>query len=267
MSRIETLLRHEHAIVGGALAALTLLAWVEVWRGAGMGMSALAMTSVTLFPHMQADPMGAMRPPAFTWGTVIAMWWVMMIAMMTPSAAPLVLLYGRVVRRAVGRTGTESVYAPALFLILGYLVVWLGFSAVATALQYVLQRDGIISRALWSKSALLSATVLVSAGAYQLSPLKRACLRHCRGPVEFLTHAWRPGRTGAFVMGLEHGVWCLGCCWMLMMLLFVGGVMNVVWIALLALLVLVEKVAPAGVAVGRAVGVVLITWGVATLVV
>jgi predicted metal-binding membrane protein len=267
VSGLDTLLRHERAVVGGGLAALTLLAWVVVWRGAGMGMSALAMTSVTLFPHVQADAMKAMEPPEFPWATVLAMWWVMMIAMMTPSAAPLVLLYRRVARQAVGRTRANTIYVPSLFLILGYLVVWLGFSGVATALQYVLQRDGVISRALWSTSALLSAAVLLAAGAYQLSPLKRTCLRHCRGPVEFLTNAWRPGRIGAFLMGLEHGVWCLGCCWMLMTLLFVGGVMNVVWIALLALLVLAEKLAPAGATVGRAVGVVLIAWGIATLAV
>src|SRR5690606_40272082 len=120
---------------------------------------------------------------------------------------------------------------------------------------------------MWSQSALLSAGVLVGAGVYQLSPLKHACLRHCRSPVGFLTRHWRPGRLGAMGLGARHGLWCVGCCALLMVLLFVGGVMNLAWIALIALLVLVEKLARSGPTVGRAAGVVLIGWGIATLAV
>jgi predicted metal-binding membrane protein len=230
-----------------------------------MGMSALEMTHVVLFPHTTPEPMPDMAMPAIGWITIVVMWWVMMIAMMLPSAVPLILLYGRVLRHAAAQQA-NSAYAPATFLALGYLAVWLAFATLATGLQYALQRTGLISAMmLWSQSALLSAVVLVSAGAYQLSPLKHACLRHCRGPVSFLTHHWRPGRTGALRMGIEHGAWCVGCCWMLMALLFVGGVMNLVWIALLAVLVLAEKAAPRGALVSRATGVVLIAWGVATL--
>jgi predicted metal-binding membrane protein len=224
------------------------------------------------------------------------MWWVMMIAMMTPSAAPLVLLYGRVLShhglRESGRGTAFSVasaadatrapaaatagltargassYAPSAVLVIGYLLAWLAFSLVAATLQLSLQRAGLVSVSLLSsRSAVLSAAVLLAAGVYQLSPLKHACLRHCRGPVEFLTRHWRPGIRGALSMGARHGAWCVGCCWMLMALLFVGGVMNLAWVALLAVLVLAEKVAPAGPAVGRAVGAVLIVWGIATLVV
>jgi predicted metal-binding membrane protein len=119
---------------------------------------------------------------------------------------------------------------------------------------------------LWSRSAALSATVLAAAGLYQLSPFKGACLRHCRGPVEFLTRRWRPGRFGAFVMGVEHGAWCVGCCWMLMALLFVGGLMNFAWIAVLTFLVLVEKLVPAGPVVSKISGGVLLAWAVATIV-
>ena len=138
----------------------------------------------------------------------------------------------------------------------------------AAALQVGLQpADLTSSTMLWSKSAILSATVLFAAGIYQLSPLKSACLRQCRGPVAFLTRYWRPGRVGAFVLGLRHGAWCVGCCWMLMALLFVGGIMNFVWIAAIALLVLAEKLAPAGPAVSKATGVALLAWGVATLLV
>jgi predicted metal-binding membrane protein len=205
---------------------------------------------------------------------------------MTPSAAPLVLLYGRVLRhyglRESGRDGgdapaaaasddparAQSAYAPSAVLVLGYLAVWLAFSVAAATLQLALQHAGVVSLSLLSsKSAALSAAVLLAAGIYQLSPLKHACLKHCRGPVEFLTRHWRPGIGGALSMGVGHGAWCVGCCWMLMALLFVGGVMNLAWVALLALLVLAEKAAPAGPAIGRIVGAALIAWGLATLVV
>lgn len=266
MSTVDALLRRERAVVAVGLAVLMLLAWIYVWRGAGMGMSALDMTMFTLFPHVQAEPMPGMVMPPVAWGIVVAMWWVMMIAMMTPSAAPLILLYGRVLRHATGQTQSGAAYAPSMFLVVGYVAVWLAFSVVAAVLQYTLQRAGLISpMMLWSKSAVLSAAVLIGAGVYQLSPLKHACLKRCRGPVEFLTRHWRPRRVGAFVMGVQHGVWCVGCCWMLMVLLFVGGVMNLAWIALLALLVFAEKIAAKGVTISRIAGVFLIAWGLATL--
>jgi predicted metal-binding membrane protein len=259
---IERILRRERAIIGVALAALTLLAWFYIWQGAGMGMSALAMTSASLFPHLQSDVPGEM---ASALPVVVAMWWVMMIAMMTPSAAPLVLLYGRVLRHqaAQGRAGV-----PASFLAAGYLAVWLVFSLAAALAQNALQPAGLLSSMmLWSKSAWLSAGVLFAAGVYQLSPLKRACLVHCRAPVQFLTQHWRPGRGGAFVMGLQHGAYCVGCCWMLMALLFVGGVMNLAWIAALTIFVFIEKLAPQGAAFVDATGVLLIAWAIATLLV
>jgi predicted metal-binding membrane protein len=259
---IEPALRRERLVVGAALAAITLLAWLYIWRGAGMGMSALAMTSVALFPHLASDVPGEM-PSALP--VIVAMWWVMMIAMMTPSAAPLILLYGRVLRHhaAQGKGGV-----PSFFLAAGYLAVWWVFSIAAALAQYALQPAGLISAMmLWSKSAWLSAAVLAAAGAYQLSPLKRACLTHCRAPVQFLTRHWQPGRRGAFIMGVQHGAYCVGCCWLLMALLFVGGVMNLVWIAALTLIVLVEKLAPRGNAYGTLAGVLLIAWAVATLLV
>ncbi|MBC7983582.1 MAG: DUF2182 domain-containing protein [Candidatus Obscuribacterales bacterium] len=268
MSSIESALRRERVIVVAALVALTLIAWLYIWRGAGMGMTALAMTTLALFPHLTPEPMPDMVMPPITWFNVVAMWWVMMIAMMTPSAAPLVLLYGRVMRHATAQDKTAATYIPTAFLAAGYLLVWLLFSTVATALQYALQRADLISQMmLWSQSAALSAAVLAIAGLYQLSPLKHACLQHCRGPIQFLTQHMRKGNIGALLMGIEHGTWCVGCCWMLMTLLFVGGVMNLVWIALLALLVIVEKLTPSGVIAGRIVGAVLIAWSIATLAV
>jgi predicted metal-binding membrane protein len=264
-THVEKLLLHERALVACALAALTLLAWIYIWRGAGMGMSALEMTRLALFPHRADDAMtGMAMAMPFAWLSVVAMWWAMMIAMMVPGAAPLVLLYGMVRRKA--SPGTGSSYGSSLFVVVGYLLAWLAFSIAAATLQWLLVRGGVVSAMfLSSSSAALSAAVLLAAGLYQLSPLKRVCLVHCRGPVQFLSAHWRPGRIGALVMGFRHGVWCVGCCWLLMLLLFVGGVMNVAWIAALTLLVLVEKIAPGGAAAGKVAGALLLAWGVAML--
>jgi predicted metal-binding membrane protein len=262
VNAVEAVLRRERAVIAVSLAALAVLAWLIVWRGAGMGMPALHMTALALFPHLQPDMPGHM---ATALPVVVAMWWVMMVAMMTPSVAPLVLLYGRVARHHAGHAG---VYAASGALLLGYLAAWALFSLVAALLQQALQPAGLISpMMLWSKSAWLSAAVLGLAGLYQFSPLKRTCLARCRGPVEFLTRYWRPGRAGAFVLGAHHGAYCVGCCWMLMALLFVGGVMNLAWIAALSLLVLAEKLAPGGELVGKVSGALLLVWAAATLVV
>jgi predicted metal-binding membrane protein len=265
VTALEALLRRERVLVASGLIVLALLAWYYIWQGAGMGMSALDMTVLTLFPHAHVEPMQGMALPETTWLTVIAMWWVMMIAMMTPSAAPLVLLYVRVLRHWSGENA--SVGVSSVLVVTGYLAVWLAFSIVAAGLQYALERAGLISAMmLWSKSAWLSSLVLIGAGVYQLSPWKRACLEHCRGPVVFLGRRARTGRLNALRLGIEHGAWCVGCCWLLMALLFVGGVMNLVWVALLALLILAEKVVPNGRRVSALAGVVLIVWGLATLV-
>jgi predicted metal-binding membrane protein len=265
---MERVLRHERGVTAAGLAALTVLAWWYVWTGAGTGMPAVDMTTLALFPHKQMEMAGMPAAAPAGWVTAFAMWWVMMIAMMTPSAAPLVLLYGRVLRHHSAHAPDGAALVSSFYLIGGYLVAWLVFAMAAAALQVGLQpADLTSSTMLWSKSAILSATVLFAAGIYQLSPLKSACLRQCRGPVAFLTRYWRPGRVGAFVLGLRHGAWCVGCCWMLMALLFVGGIMNLVWIAAIALLVLAEKLAPAGPAVSKATGVALLAWGVATLLV
>ena len=263
MIGVEQVLRREGAIVAAGLAAIVLLAWFYIWQGAGMGMSALDMTSLSLFPHLQRDMTGELDAG---WPVVTAMWWVMMVAMMTPSAAPLVLLYGRVLRHHAA--ADQKAYVPSVFVAAGYLAVWLAFSLGAASLQEALQNAGHLSAMmLWSKSAALSAGVLAAAGAYQLSPLKQACLAHCRSPVQFLTRYWRPGRGGAFLIGVRHGAYCVGCCWLLMALLFVGGVMNLLWIAALTGVVLVEKLSPVGDRIGKILGVVLIAWAVATLMV
>jgi predicted metal-binding membrane protein len=263
MTLIEGLLRRERVIAAAGLAVIAVLAWIYVWRGAGMGMSAIDMTTLTLFPHLQPHVAGEMDD---TWLMIVAMWWVMMVAMMTPGAAPLVLLYMRVMR-GHGAAG-KNIYLPSLLLLTGYLAVWLAFSAVAATLQNALQPAGLISAMMWwSRSALLSAGILATAGLYQLSPLKRACLAQCRSPVRFLTQYGGTGLRGSFMLGVRHGAFCVGCCWMLMALLFVGGVMNLVWIAMLTLLVLAEKLLPAGETVGKITGGMLLVWAAATLIV
>ena len=169
------------------------------------------------------------------WALVIAMWWTMMVAMMTPSAAPTILLYARVHRHAVAQGQAGQQLAPPAAFAVGYLLVWLGFSDRRRgAARGAGTRRPLSAMMMGSQSRWLSAGVLIAAGLYQLSPLKHACLAHCRAPAAFLARHWRPGASGALRLGVMHGAYCVGCCWVLMVLLFVGGVMNLVWIAGLA---------------------------------
>ena len=190
----------------------------------------------------------------------------MMIAMMAPSAAPTILLYARVHRHSIVQGQVQDKLAPTGAFTAGYLLIWLGFSILAATLHWMMESSGIVSN-MGSRSQWLSAGVLIAAGAYQFSPLKAACLSHCRSPAEFLSRHWRPRALGALRLGAMHGAYCVGCCWALMTLLFVGGAMNLVWIAALSFLVLVEKLMPPGRWVGRGVGLVLIGWGIATMLV
>ncbi len=258
----EALVRRDRLIVAGGLAAITALAWWWIAVGAGTGMSAASMTSWT-FPPTTDMPFEPHPWSLHYWALMTAMWWVMMIAMMVPSAAPMILLYARVARQGQQRGQIAAGRLPTGAFALGYLAVWLGFSLTATALQALAEGAGLVhGMMMWSTAPWLSAGVLIAAGVYQLSPLKSACLKHCRSPVAFLSGHWRNGPSGAFRMGLDHGAYCLGCCWSLMALLFVGGIMNLVWIAGLAIFVLVEKLAPGGHWISRIGGVLLVAAGV-----
>lgn len=256
-------LRRDSAIVAGGLAGVVVLAWYYIWQGAGMGMSALDMTVLSLFPHRQAGMEGSMDA---SWLVVAGMWSVMMVAMMTPSASPLVLLYVRVLRQHAAPL--RCVIGLSAVLLAGYLSAWLVFSLAAASLQKLLEPSGLISQMmLWSRSAILSAALLALAGIYQISALKHACLAQCRAPARFLVDHWRPGPGGSFSLGLRHGAFCVGCCWALMGLLFVGGIMNLTWIAALAAVALLERLLPPGNLLDRAAGALLLIWAGATLVV
>ena len=262
---LEMLLRRERAIIWSALAILTALAWIWVFLGAGTGMSTIAMTTWQFPPPRPAMMISGDWSPAY-WLTMLLMWWVMMVAMMVPSAAPMILLYSRVVRHGQARGQIPGALSPTAAFAAGYLACWLGFSAFATALQFALERSGLIDGMLmWSTDRWLTAGLLVGAGLYQLSPLKTACLTQCRSPAEFLARYWRPGRLGAFRLGILHGAYCLGCCWALMLLLFAAGIMNLVWIAGLSILVLIEKLAPFGAALTKPLAVLLLLGGAALM--
>jgi predicted metal-binding membrane protein len=229
------ILRHERAIVVAGIVLLVVLCW---WFLAGQA------TNLSSGAEM------AMMQPSL--GALVAMWWLMMLAMMLPSATPAILLYAQV-RRQRGNSG--MVVRPWIFAA-GYALVWLAFSILAATVQELLATPQMTLAEEWLASA-----VIIAAGVYQLSPIKNACLRRCRSPVHFLTRHWRPGIAGALRLGALHGAYCVGCCWMLMALLFVGGVMNFAWIALLTLIVGMEKLVPNGEWIGRAAGVALIGWG------
>ena len=259
---LERLIENERRILAAALAIASLFAWGYLLAGAGTGMSPAAM-STWQFPPKAATLFGpAAWSPAYAMAMIV-MWFVMMIAMMLPSAAPMMMIYARVFRQGQrhGQIAGEGAPPVAAFAG-GYLVCWLGFSVLATALQYALEHAGLVDGMwMWALNRYLTAGLLIGAGLYQLSPLKTVCLSHCRSPAAYLAGKWRAGPGGAFRLGIEHGAYCLGCCWVLMLLLFAGGVMNLVWIAGLTILVLLEKLAPFGARLRVPIAVLLIAGG------
>lgn len=258
----EGVFRRDRVAVRAALIALVLLAWLAVLAGAGTGMDPVAMSGWWLPSAPATD---SAWTPAY--GLIAFFMWVtMMVAMMLPSASPLVLLYAQVVRQAEGQGRAKSAPASIAAFASGYLCLWILFSVLAVALQWMLERAGALSVLMSSRSFLLSGGLLIAAGLYQLTPPKAACLKHCRSPAAFIAAHWRPGVLGGWRMGLKHGLYCLGCCGVLMLLLFVGGVMNLVWIAGLTLLVALEKLAPFGAAAERVTATVLIAGGAALIV-
>ena len=262
----EAVVRRDRLVVVTALTAVIALSWVYLLAGAGMSMSAFEMTRLSQLGMAGSMAGRAMMAPAvWTPGYAVLMffmWWFMMVAMMLPSAAPMILLFATVNRKQRD-TGHPHV-ATSIFAV-GYLAAWAGFSLVAVFLQWGFERTGILSPMFVGTNVIFGGALLLAAGVYQLTPMKHACLRQCRSPLAFLSTRWRRGARGAIGMGLEHGAFCVGCCWFLMGLLFFGGVMNLYWIAGLALFVLLEKSVPAGHWLGYATGVALLVWGAGVL--
>ena len=257
---IERVVKHDKSVVLGGLTAVVVLSWTYILSGAGMNLSAFEMTA------MSGDGgMATMVPAVWDFGyagLMFIMWWVMMIAMMLPSATPMVLLFAGMNRR---QREKGNPYVATAYFASAYLIVWAGFSVVAVALQWGLEALALLSPMLISASTVFGAGLLLAAGIYQLTPLKQTCLKNCRSPLEFMMIRWRSGSDGAFRMGIEHGLYCVGCCWFLMGLLFFGGVMNLYWIIGIAVFVMVEKTIPAGHWVSYGVGVLLILFGLTVL--
>lgn len=238
------------AIVAAALVAAVALAW---WwlasRGSGAGTEMASMRAGNVWT-------------AGYLGAAVTMWALMMVAMMLPSAAPMILLYERLLRRSVAGNPLPRTAVFAL----AYVTIWTLFSVVAAVAQATLISSGIVSEmALRIGNGRIAGALLLFAGIYQLSPLKRACLESCRSPLSFLMRLWRPGSAGAIRLGVAHGLYCLGCCWALMLLLFVGGVMSLAWIAGLAILVFLEKLMPASLRTSKLIAMTLLVAGLLLL--
>lgn len=239
-------LERDRRIVFGGLLIVIVFSWGYLLAGVNvMQMPAPTTWTSTYFALM------------------LLMWWAMMTAMMLPGAAPTILLFAALRRKCAERgdpSVSTGVFAAA------YVIVWGGFSLLATYTHMKLESLAMLSPSLNSASAPVGAALLIAAGVYQMTPLKYACLRNCRASVDFFARRWRRGNTGALLMGLEHGAFCLGCCWAMMGLLFYAGIMNLLWIAGLTLYILLEKLAPAGQRISRFTGIILILWGVTILV-
>jgi predicted metal-binding membrane protein len=249
---IEGALRRDRVLVVSAIVAATALSWAYLLTGAGMSM------------HEMDGMLMPMGVGPWTLGyaaLLLMMWGAMMAAMMLPSAAPMILFYGSIAKRRQERGDPAATGAFAG----GYLAIWATFSFAAVVLQFGLEQAALLSSMMQTTSVAFAGALLIAAGIYQWTPLKQACLRRCRSPLDFVMTEWREGKRGAWVMGLRHGSYCVGCCWVLMLLLLVGGVMNLSWIGGLALFVMVEKIAPAGHWIGRVAGLGLIAWGSAVL--
>jgi len=213
--------------------------------------------------RIELDHVGMSMPMGTLWGgknilLTILMWAVMMVAMMVPSATPMVLTYDGLNRR---HYGDKIRYLATVVFLFGYLTVWIAFSVGATFFQFGFQAIALVNSVTLSASPPLGGILLILAGVYQFTPLKDVCLSNCRTPLGFLLTEWREGKRGALIMGLWHGLYCLGCCWPLMLLLFVIGVMNLLWVAFIAGIVLVEKAIPEGRWVSRVIGMLTIGWG------
>ena len=242
--------KRDRILVACSIIVLAGVSWAYIVH-LGLRMSSTSMGGAMARPMM-------MKWSATDFIYMFVMWAVMMFAMMLPSVTPAVMIYERVRAR---REATGRAFAPTLCFLAGYLFVWIGFSLAATILNWWLHTGEALTSMMGKVAPAFGGMLLIIAGAFQWTPLKDACLEHCRSPLGFLTAHWREQTSGAVMMGMHHGIYCLGCCWMLMVLLFALGIMNLPWVAVLTLVVLAEKTLPFGRQLSRTLGVVLIGWG------
>ena len=253
---LEAILRRDRAVVSVGLILVAGLAWCYLLYLAWDMQNSMDAGSMPMGMNLAMSQVRA-------WGAIdfmlmFIMWSVMMTAMMVPTAAPTILTFATINRK---RLEKRQPFVPTTTFVSGYVLVWVGFAAAATLAQWVLNAGAMLSPTMASANPFVGGSLLIAAGLFQWSPIKYACLKHCRSPLGFFMTEWREGPKGALVMGLRHGTFCLGCCWTLMALLFVLGVMNLLWIAVLASFVLFEKVAPKGHGVSRVTGLLLFAWG------
>ena len=249
--------RRDRVVIVLAVASLTVLAWLS----ADMDMGGMDMTGLRMIP----SGMGLMMPAQTPWRAmefafVFVMWTVMMVGMMTPSAAPMFLMYARVGRQTGAQ---EKSLSATVWFAIGYFLVWLAFALFATLVQWALERTALLDFTMASTDNVLGGFVFIAAGLYQWTRLNDLCLAQCQKPFEFVMRhgGYRRDAPGCVMLGLRHGAYCVGCCWALMALLLVGGVMNVLWIALLALLAFLERVTSMGRLIARLAGIVLVAGG------
>ncbi len=243
-SWFDTGIKHSNTLSNALLIGLIVASWWFLVAGAGTGMSTLAMTSWQ-FPLPELSTLTVSDWSGNYALTMLIMWWVMMIAMMLPSASPMILLFSRVYKHQYKSSSRQTHSLAQLLFLSGYLLLWIAFSLAAVAIQWFLEMQQLLHpMMMWASSHSLSSGLLFIAGIFQLTPLKQRCLHQCQFPAQFLSTHWRPGLIGVFQLGSKHGLYCVVCCAPLMLLLFVGGAMNLVWILGLTIWVLIEKLIP-----------------------
>lgn len=254
---LEAAIARDRRLVVATILGLTALSWAYlVWMAGDMAGDTTGGMGSGMPMAMSMGP--AVWTPVYA-VLMLAMWVVMMAGMMLPSALPMILTFATIGRR---RRDRDQPHVATAVFVCGYLIAWGGFSVGAVAAQWGLEQAALLSPMMVSTSPVFGGLLLIAAGIYQLTPLKHACLRHCRSPVDFVLNRWRDGAAGALRMGAEHGLYCLGCCWVAMALLFVFGVMNLLWVAALAILVLMEKVVPGGHRIAQGAGIFMVAGGV-----
>ncbi|MBA2743790.1 MAG: DUF2182 domain-containing protein [Chthoniobacterales bacterium] len=254
MDALPALVKRDRLIIALGIALTGGIAWwYTIYEARRMNVTGVCACAGMKMggPELDAWSASALLP-------LFLMWAVMMVAMMLPTAAPMILTFAAVARN---RRRADRPYVPVAVFAAGYVAIWCAFSIVAALGQWLLHRQALLSSAMASSSALLGGVLLLAAGVFQFTPLKRTCLTHCRAPLEFIMTRWREGRGGAFLMGIEHGAFCTGCCWALMALLFVLGVMNIFWIAALTIIVTLEKMLPRAKWLSLTTGLLLAGWG------